>query len=269
MNTNSSSTKAVCVVAYLPILEVAEGYKDHKDFRQAKLHVLQTCIGKIVGFIEARSQNGFRCVINKQHMLLFPRIGAMSLDTIERVKYFGLRNVGSCGICRRRKGRSATRVATCHSPLDIENLYSSACAVVRSSHLRQRRKRARTKLLRHGLDPNKRCRLMDYAKHCLVNVNKFGLRILGGLCRYERLHAYFIAYCSYCIDLLIQCVDKRHYSYVNKVLQGCHQFRDTWTGATHPRLPFLLKMTHLTAERRVRAIFYWAHVLGLNADVII
>ena len=27
-------------------------------------------------------------------------------------------------------------------------------------------------------------------------------------------------------------------------------------------------MTHLTAERRVRAIFYWAHVLGLRAQVI-
>ena len=27
-------------------------------------------------------------------------------------------------------------------------------------------------------------------------------------------------------------------------------------------------MTHLTAERRVRAIFYWAHVLGLCSQVI-
>ena len=27
-------------------------------------------------------------------------------------------------------------------------------------------------------------------------------------------------------------------------------------------------MTHLTAERRVRAIFYWAHVLGIHARVI-
>ena len=28
-------------------------------------------------------------------------------------------------------------------------------------------------------------------------------------------------------------------------------------------------MTHLTAERRVRAVFYWAHILGTSADVII
>ena len=37
------------------------------------------------------------------------------------------------------------------------------------------------------------------------------------------------------------------------------------TGHTHPRLPTVLKMTHLTAERRVRALFYWAHVLGTKA----
>jgi hypothetical protein len=44
--------------------------------------------------------------------------------------------------------------------------------------------------------------------------------------------------------------------------------RDPTTGTRHPRLPSVLKMTHLTAERRVRAIFYWAHVLGTKADVI-
>jgi hypothetical protein len=31
----------------------------------------------------------------------------------------------------------------------------------------------------------------------------------------------------------------------------------------------LMKMTKLTAEKRVRAIFYWAHVLGTKADVIV
>ena len=31
----------------------------------------------------------------------------------------------------------------------------------------------------------------------------------------------------------------------------------------------MLKMTHLTAERRVRAIFIWAHVLGTRAEVIV
>lgn len=40
------------------------------------------------------------------------------------------------------------------------------------------------------------------------------------------------------------------------------------TGVAHPRLTYLLHMTNLTAEKRVRAIFYWAHVLGTKAEVI-
>ena len=31
----------------------------------------------------------------------------------------------------------------------------------------------------------------------------------------------------------------------------------------------LMKMTNLTAEKRVRAVFYWAHVLGTKTDVIV
>ena len=71
------------------------------------------------------------------------------------------------------------------------------------------------------------------------------------------------------MELLVQSVPKAHYVHVHHVVQQCHQFRDPVTGSTHPRLPHLLKMTHLTAERRARAIFYWAHVLGTKASVII
>jgi len=70
------------------------------------------------------------------------------------------------------------------------------------------------------------------------------------------------------MELFISCVNKRHYGIVHRTVLACQQFRDPITGVTHPRLPYLLKMTHLTAERRVRAIFYWAHVLGTKAEVI-
>lgn len=40
----------------------------------------------------------------------------MSLDTIERVKYFCLRNVRSCGFCRLRNGRSSTRQSRRQDP---------------------------------------------------------------------------------------------------------------------------------------------------------
>lgn len=189
----------------------------------------------------------------------------MALDTIERVKYFGLRNVASCGICRRRQARSATRRATRHNPVQIKSLYDSACS---ASHLKGRRKRAREQLRRHGLDWTKRCRLSDVTKHCLIRIDKFGPRLFNGLVRYERMHVYFIAYCTYAMELFVQCVSKTQYAVIQRVVRACHQFRDPVTGVTHPRLPYLLKMTHLTAERRVRAIFYWAHVLGLKAECI-
>ena len=56
---------------------------------------------------------------------------------------------------------------------------------------------------------------------------------------------------------------------VNEYVKACHNFRDPITGVAHPRLTFLLNMINLTAEKRVRAIFYWAHVLGPDAQVIV
>ena len=133
---------------------------------------------------------------------------------------------------------------------------------------KRRRKEVRERLLRHGLNHEKRCRITDHAKTCLVTIPHIGPRLFGGLARYERMHVYFIGYCGYLMDLLIQCVKKNKYGRVKQIVRQCNHFRDPVTGTTHPRLPHLMKMTHLTAERRVRAIFYWAHVLGTSADVI-
>ena len=47
-----------------------------------------------------------------------------------------------------------------------------------------------------------------------------------------------------------------------------HVCRNSVTGSRHRRLTSVLHMTNLTAERRVRAIFYWAHVLGPAADIM-
>lgn len=134
---------------------------------------------------------------------------------------------------------------------------------------RRHRKRARDRLARHGFNYKKRCRLTKHAKHCLVpNVDTIGGRVFGGLCRFERMHVYYIGYCSYLLETLIELVDTTQFLNVHQVVKHCHQFRDPHTGATHPRLAHLTKMTHLTAERRVRAVFYWGHVLGTKAEVI-
>ena len=246
------------------------------DMKFVRLHTstyvmpvcLQECIGRVLKSIEGRAVHGFKCDIGDETMLCFPRVGVMSLDSPERQKYFGLQNLQSCAICRRRKGRSAARMATCHRPDEIEELMMRAHAEAPTRARQQSRKRARERLKRHGLDYTKRCKLTDHAKHCLVQIETIGPRLFGGLARYERMHVYFIAYCTYLMELLVKSVTKSKYSVVHQVVRQCHQFRDPWTGVTHPRLPNLLKMTHLTAERRVRAIFYWAHVLGVHARVV-
>ena len=271
MNTNSASALAVALIGYMPFLDVPAGFHDHKRFKQAKHHLKQACIGHVLDNIESRALHGFRCVIGGVTTVCFPRVGAMSLDTPERVSYFGLRNKCACAICRKRAGRSTTRKSTLHDPDAIQRLYVAATrpnAEARTRRAQRDRKKARDILRRHGLDYEKRCRLDEHAKHCLVRIPSIGPRLYGGLCRMERIHIYFIGYCTYLLELLVQAVSKSNYHRVKEVIAQCHQFRDPLTGTTHPRLPNLMKMTHLTAERRVRAIFYWAHVLGLKAEII-
>ena len=192
----------------------------------------------------------------------------MALDSPERVKYFGLKNFRACGICRRRTGRSATRSATRHNPVQIQTLYDEATADVHTRPLQRRRKRFRNRLSRHGFEYTKRCRLTSHANHSLVHIPQYQPTAFGGLIRYECMHIYYINYCSWALEHLVQCVPQNMYTVIDKIVKSCHQFRDPIMGATHPRLPSILKLKHFTAERRVRAIFYWAHVLGLQADVI-
>ena len=271
MNCNSGSAVAVGLVGYLPYIDVPEGYQTQKNCVEARQYLLQTCIGHVVDAIESRAEHGVRCTIGEATMLLFPRIGVMSLDTPERIKYFGLTNTRACAICRRRKGRSAFRDSTHHVPEEIEKLLDESCVPDRNCRTmtqRRARKRAREKTSRYGFDYKKRCRLSEHAKHSLVHVDSISPRLFAGLCRYERMHVYYIGYCSYLLDLLVLSVRKKDFCKVDSIVKQCHHFRDPSTGAVHPRLPHLTKMVHLTAERRVRAIFYWAHVLGVSAEVV-
>ena len=122
MNTNSGSTDAVGLISYLPKIEVSESFKQEESYKQAVFHMMQECIGKILECIESRAEHGFTCRIGGSERLFFPRLGAMSLDTIERVKYFGLRNVRSCPYCTLRNGRSASRRSRRQDPdvLDLK-----------------------------------------------------------------------------------------------------------------------------------------------------
>lgn len=119
-----------------------------------KFNLSQTCIGHILDHIEAYARHGFKCTIGNTEKLLFPRLGAMALDTMERYKYFGLRSVRACGICRLRKGRSVTRDASRHDTQHVQSLLHRATADAIGAPARQGRKRSREKLMRHGVEQN-------------------------------------------------------------------------------------------------------------------
>ena len=71
------------------------------------------------------------------------------------------------------------------------------------------------------------------------------------------------------MELLVKLIEPKDYVKAHTQVRQCQHFRDPNTGKTHPRLTSVLKMQHLTAERRVRAMFYWAHVLGTNAEIVV
>ena len=274
MNLNAAPTESVGLVGYLPELTVPESLKHGEKYKACTHYLFQRCIGHILQQIEDRALRGFVAVVDGHKRVLFPRLGALTLDTKERVKYFGLRSDRACGFCRLRHGRSLARKGS-RQDAELLNLLHSWASVsgnpANGVHLNQvqisQRAKARAKLRRHGWAYKRKCMLHDYADRCLVHIPRFGNVPYAGLAHFERLHVFFLNYCTYCMEKLSALVINP--TLVYQRVQACHQFRDPHTGKTHPRLPSLIKMTHYTAERRVRAIFYWAHVLGTKAEVVV
>ena len=250
MNLNAAPTEAVGLVGYLPTLNVSVSARRLSAFKDCQHYILQTCIGHVLKLIEDRSLCGFSAVIDGHKRVLFPRLGAMTLDTKERVKYFGLRSDRSCGFCRLRFARSVTRKATRHD-VDVLRLLQSWATITGNKengvHLTQvqisQRKKAKDKLFRHGFSRTRRCHLHEYTQNCLVDIPRFGNVPFAGLVHYERMHAFFLNYCTYCMEALNELVTDS--LIIDQRLKACHQFRDPRTGETHPRLPSLLKMTHV------------------------
>ena len=79
MNINCSNPLYIGLVGYMPVIQLD---KDIAGVTAAKNHIIQTCIGHILDQLEAHALYGFKCTIGDHEMLLFPRLGAMTLDTI-------------------------------------------------------------------------------------------------------------------------------------------------------------------------------------------
>lgn len=133
MNCNSASPVGVALLGYIPHLEAPDAFKDQKILALAQRHVIQEAVGFVLRAIEQASMFGFLVNIGGSDMLMFPRIGALPLDTPERVDYFGLRSMRSCDICRFRSGRSAARRgARHHDPTEIASLYDTGTCLART-----------------------------------------------------------------------------------------------------------------------------------------
>ena len=266
MNLNKAPAASVGLVGYLPVLEVSPTLKDTSAYKDCAHYLLQQCIGHVLTKIECKARYGFKAKVDGQERILFPRLGAMTLDTKERVKYFGLRSDRTCGFCRLRYGRSVTRKSTRHDADVMKLMFTWAkredCNQVQISQ----RSKARKSLARHGWMYKRECLLNHFARHCLVHIPQFGKVPYAGLIHFDRMHTFFLNFCTYLMESLVPLVIDP--VKVSTVVKRCHQFRDPHTGQTHPRLYSIMKMTHYTAEKRVRAIFYWAHVLGVHAEVI-
>ena len=188
---------------------------------------VQTCVSLLLDRMEARAQHGFRCRVGREkNILFFPRLAAMTLDAVERQKYFGLRSLRTCGICRLRRGRSVTRMATRQQAESLQNKMRMANAPAPRQVDISRRKRVRDQLNRHGWNYKKRCRLDDHAKKLIVPTTVFAPALpCGGLIRCDAMHLYFVNYCTYCLQLLSKCVSDEKYADVSKSVKACHQFR--------------------------------------------
>ena len=264
LNCNTASMLSVGIVSYVPVIDgLSDAQKQTLEFRQASRHVLQECVGLLLERIEATSRGGFKCHIGSdQNNIICPKVVAMTLDTPERVKYFGLRSKRACGDCRFRKGRSAARLGSRHDPLAVKEALERAISGPKPLGP------AREQAKRRGWDFKKPCRLNEFANRILVQIPGQVERMYGGLINYDNMHVIDINFCTYLLENVSALVPKEQFPTVRGIVQQCHQFRDPVTGTPHPRLQSVLKMTHLTAERRVRAVFYWGHVLGTNATVI-
>ena len=164
---------------------------------------------------------------------------------------------------------NASRRSTNHDPQVLHLLFQWATAECHTRPRISQRSVARKKLHRHGFNWHNVCRLHHFARDCLVHVPQLPSSYFQWLCAYERLHTFYINYCQYLTDGLAACVLRPMRAKVAEYVSRCHYFRDPITGRAHPRLQTILKMSHLTAERRVRSIFYWAHVLGTTAEVLV
>ena len=84
LNFDGADPLACGLVGYIPILDVPATFKKTKEFRQARAHVTQQCVGAILDELENVHQHGFTARVGAKLMRFHPFLAAVRVDSKER-----------------------------------------------------------------------------------------------------------------------------------------------------------------------------------------
>ena len=92
LNFNGANPLQCGLVGFLPAIEVPKSFKDDDQYRAARAHVLQVCIGAILTEMENVARDGFTARVGARVSRFRPFLVAVRVDSKERKTYFGMKS---------------------------------------------------------------------------------------------------------------------------------------------------------------------------------
>ena len=92
LNYNGADPVQCGLVGFIPALDVPASFKGRKEYRLARAHVMQKCIGAVIDEIENVARDGFTARIGASLSRYHPFLVAVRVDSKERKTYFGLKS---------------------------------------------------------------------------------------------------------------------------------------------------------------------------------
>lgn len=198
-------------------------------------------------------------------MVLMPRLLSMNLDSPDARKYFGLRSALCCSKCKRRKGRSAFRVASRQNGEAVQVLYGIYENSMNKLHVRL----AKEKLLRWGFSPDNRCLLPVVCKRLLVRRHESKNEVFPGVDYRDQLHGMTVFLHRKISEVFTEMrLPKKTRVLLDQRLAylGLHRhLHDPSTGRSYRVQRSLFTEANMTAQDRMCTLFFLPHVLGHEA----
>ena len=198
-------------------------------------------------------------------MVLMPRLLSMNLDSPDAQKYFGLRSLTCCSKCKRRKGRSAFRVASRQSGHAVQTLYGIAKHSDNAHHVRL----SKEKLSRWGFNPDRRCLLPVVCDRFLVRRPGYSDEVFPGVDFRDQLHGMTVFLHRKIMDTFVDMrLPKKTRILLDQRLAflGLQRYlHDPSTGRSYRVQRSLFTEANMSAQDRMCTLFLIPHVLGHEA----